>query len=96
MFFLVQDLPPEVLQPSSLDRTAHVLLEVVKMSQVRHREMASAYLLQEGYRVQDSPELLMAERDGASLDIRINEHGLITDIGGRTTRAARRWWQVWK
>jgi hypothetical protein len=80
LFFLVQDLPADVVGAVSGARAATVLTEVVSSFDVDHRIMAQSFLESQGFELQIDENNVTATRGRESLRVSFNSHDLIENI----------------
>lgn len=100
LFFLVGDVPDEVLRPVHAERAITVITEVVSSFSVNHRSMVEAFLHSQGFSNSISAGELAATRGEDQITMSFDAADRITNIGGRIAprppieRPA--WWQFWK
>lgn len=82
LFFLVKDVPVELLQPVPAERAISVLGEVISLFEVNHRLMAESFLKSQGFALEASPGQLTAKRDGDSIILAFDDQQRISGIEG--------------
>ncbi|WP_229075610.1 DUF6882 domain-containing protein [Actinoplanes sp. DH11] len=84
VFFHLEGLPPEVTAPVSPERAFLVLGQVIQTFPVDHRSVLRAFLHQQGWSVEESPELVVGRHPGGSeMRVDLDEQGRISRVSGQ-------------
>src|SRR5262249_37452587 len=91
-FLLLEQTPESVRAPVGPERVPTVLSEVISVFEVDHRIMATHFLRQQGFVLNESATAVSAARaaDGAEVKISFNELGLSSEIGATIKPSAPR------
>jgi uncharacterized protein DUF6882 len=98
-FFLVTGVPDALLAPVPPERAITVITEVVSQFNVHHRLMAKSFLASQGFTLREEPQSLVASSQQGQMTLSFDEHGRLTNIGGKIEprpAASKRWWEFWK
>jgi hypothetical protein len=99
LFFLVNEVAPEVLQPVDAERAIRVISEVISQFEVDHRVMVESFLPSQGFSLEPAGDGVVAVRHGDRIEISYDTAGRISQIGGtispRQPAAKKKWWQFW-
>lgn len=99
LFFLVCDVPSDVLEPVAPQRAVTVLTEVISQFEVNHHEMAKSFLQGQGFTLQPDGNVLHATRGIDALRISFDSLQRIDNIECTMSPSKPReksWWQIWK
>ncbi|GAA5511207.1 DUF6882 domain-containing protein [Novipirellula caenicola] len=69
LFFLVCDVPNDVVGPVAPERAVTVMTEVISQFEINHRDMADSFLQSQGFTLQPAGNRLLAIRDNDSLTV---------------------------
>lgn len=98
-FVLLENTPEPIRAIVGPERVPTVLSQVISTFEVDHRSMASNFLRQQGFVVNDSPAALSASRpsDKAESQISFDERGRISNIDMTINPSAGKkpWWKRW-
>lgn len=83
LFFLVAELPQELLSPVATQRAITVLTEVISQFDVDHLEMAQSFLQSQGFTLQHNSHQLVARRSSDAISISFDARQRIDNIEGK-------------
>jgi hypothetical protein len=100
LFFLVSDVPRQILGPVESERAVTVITQVISQFTVDHRAMAESFLKSQGFAVELSENSITATRHSDTITLSFDGQRRISQIGG-TVQAKQQtqkksWWQFWK
>jgi hypothetical protein len=98
LFFLVKNVPAELLRPVACERAITVLSEVIAQFEVNHRLMAESFLKSQGFALQASADAVAATRGGDNIALSFDSLGRISAIESKLQPRSqpKPWWQFWK
>lgn len=98
LFFLLKDVPAELLCSVPSERAIRVLGEVISKFEVNHRLMAESFLKSQGFALDASPSKLTASRGRDQISLTFDNLQRITAIEGNIQPRSnpKPWWQFWK
>ncbi|WP_182871493.1 DUF6882 domain-containing protein [Rhodopirellula sp. JC639] len=80
LFFLVCDVPRDVVGPVAPERAVTVMTEVISQFEINHRDMADSFLRSQGFTLQPAGNRLDARRDKDSLTVTFDSMQRINKI----------------
>lgn len=81
LFFHLEGVPEVVLAPVTAERAVAVLSQVIQAFEVDHGSVARAFLHQQGWRVDEWPDGMLAQHpDGSQVKITFDDQGRIANL----------------
>lgn len=82
LYFLLNDLPPQITAPVSPQQAVSVISQVISVFDVDHRLMITAFLTAQGYAVSETEALISAVTEAGDLTFAFDAEGRLADING--------------
>jgi hypothetical protein len=97
LFFLVKDVPAELLRPVPAERAISVMGEVISQFEVNHRTMVESFLKSQGFALAGGSGQLSATRDADNIVLSFDNLQRLTGIEGKLQPRSKPkpWWKFW-
>lgn len=99
VFFLVKNLPPELLQTIPSRHALTTIMQLIMTFEVNHRELIESLFKDANYEIfSDSASVVGTSPDGGRIDVTYDDQGRITNLEGKLIPDAKPkqpWWKFW-
>lgn len=103
LYFLVRDIPNEIISPVNPERAITVISQVIAQFEVDHQLFVESFLAQQNFNIEQTSGGLTATRDNNSIIISLNEHRQVSNISGslaanstQQVNKKKKPWQFWQ
>ena len=85
LYFLVRDLPKEVISPVSSERAITTISQVTSTFDVDHRQMTKSFLSSQGFKVTEAESQISSYCESGNIRIEFDSEGRLSNIDGTLT-----------